>query len=391
MDINSFKVGDKLGFLTFTGYGVFPTSKRSKTTKEGYGFKCSCGYQQLLTEQELQEGHITNCTRCAFKYIDKEDIITPLYNFYYKYKGACHNYKHKKFHNYGAKGIKICNLWKYNYKYFQDWCLENGWKEGKYIDRIDRNGDFSPENCKIVDLHESLYGRKNIDLKYDISADTEYGKRYRKLKEEIKVGYKIGVMEVIAIQDIYVTLKCTVCGIISNTDLREVAKHEYKKCRHNTEKVKGGFIHGETNSPLFNSWDSMIARCYRPSHNSYKYYHDNGITVCDEWKNSFSNFREWAYSNGYKIGLSIDRIDPTGNYCPENCRWATPEEQTNNRRNTIFIDGKPLSEICRERGVDRNKVYMRIKHYGWSVEDALNVASLERRMTKEERDKFINK
>lgn len=60
--------------------------------------------------------------------------------------------------------------------------------------------------------------------------------------------------------------------------------------------------------------------------------------MCDEWKNSFFKFREWAIKNGYREDLSIDRIDVNGNYEPSNCRWVDAKIQSNNRRNNIVVE-----------------------------------------------------
>ena len=102
------------------------------------------------------------------------------------------------------------------------------------------------------------------------------------------------------------------------------------------------------NNLLYKVLNTMKYRCYNEKSTKYKYYGEKGITICDEWLNDFKSFEQWAISNGYKKGLSIDRINPNGNYEPNNCRWATIIEQNKNR-------SLPVNNTSGYRGVSFDK------------------------------------
>ena len=102
---------------------------------------------------------------------------------------------------------------------------------------------------------------------------------------------------------------------------------------------------------LHRIWSGMKSRCFNPRASRYESYGGRGISVCKEWADDYLAFKKWALSAGYSDELSIDRIDVNGNYTPDNCRWATKEEQSRNRTANIYVvfDGKKmcLADACK--------------------------------------------
>jgi len=93
-------------------------------------------------------------------------------------------------------------------------------------------------------------------------------------------------------------------------------------------------VHDNRQSQLYNTWLNMKKRCEYKNSKDWKNYGGRGIKMCKEWKdkeNGFKNFAEWAKKNGYKKGMSIDRIDPNKGYNPDNCRWISDSNKGEKR------------------------------------------------------------
>ena len=127
------------------------------------------------------------------------------------------------------------------------------------------------------------------------------------------------------------------------------------------------YSNGLYDTKLYKIWASMKDRCYNKNNHAYDKYGNRGIIICEEWlnkENGFIKFYNWSMRNGYKEGLSIDRINNDKEYSPRNCRWTTMKQQCNNRSNNtkININGiiHNLGEWCSIFKINRKTVSTRI-------------------------------
>lgn len=173
--------------------------------------------------------------------------------------------------------------------------------------------------------------------------------------------------------------KCD-CGNYTEVSAKEFRKGARTKscgCLR-SEQCKNRTTHHGTKERLYGVWMGMRRRCYDKKAKDFHRYGGRNISVCEDWQN-YETFRSWALSNGYnpyaKSGeCTLDRVDPNGNYCPENCRFVPILAQERNRRNNVMLtyNGKTqtLSQWEEEIGCNKGFIRDRIKR-GWSVEDAI--------------------
>lgn len=129
----------------------------------------------------------------------------------------------------------------------------------------------------------------------------------------------------------YGLYECSVCKSHFKAISYDIKRRNINKClscSYNIDRAK----HNMHKTRLYKIWNNMKQRVCNPNNKDFDSYGGKGIIICDEWKNDFLPFRDWALSNGYQDNLTIDRKDNNGNYGPENCRWTTQEVQSRNTR-----------------------------------------------------------
>lgn len=146
-------------------------------------------------------------------------------------------------------------------------------------------------------------------------------------------------------------------------------------CLNSELVIKRSKTHGKTKTRLFSIWQNAITRCTNKNCYEYKNYGGRGITICDEWKNDFMSFYNWAMANGYSDKLTIDRIDNNKGYSPENCRWTDNKTQSRNRTDNHFYtykgETKTIAEWAEIKNMNYKKLWKRIKH-NWAEDKIFN-------------------
>lgn len=175
----------------------------------------------------------------------------------------------------------------------------------------------------------------------------------------------------------YCSPKC--CGAARHQKYleRPEVQAELKRIAESVEHSKelSVYCQREHTHPIYNSWKGMRRRCGSPYATGYENYGGRGIKVCEEWDKDPLVFIHWALANGWEEGLTLDRIDNNGDYCPENCRWISRAKQLLNRRNNriMTLNGKSqtMKEWADELGISPLTLSNRVNRHGWSDEKAL--------------------
>lgn len=163
-----------------------------------------------------------------------------------------------------------------------------------------------------------------------------------------------------------------VCGSTKNVRGADLRNGKSRECGHSkparTAKLRS--THQQSGSRLYQCWQNMMARCCRDGVNS-KYYKDKGITVCDHWS-TFDGFRQWADISGYEDSLTIERLDNSKGYFPENCMWIPKADQPLNRTNVDYApDGELWWHKAKRAGITRAAFEWR-KAQEWAWEEIVS-------------------
>lgn len=188
------------------------------------------------------------------------------------------------------------------------------------------------------------------------------------------IGQIIGVYEILDVAEsldndghkLYIG-KCIHCGRIVKRrlfDMKSTSKCIHKQYGNTFQSA----LHHWKYRKLKMIFSGIKARCYNFANKSYRWYGAKGIKVCDEWISNPGKFEEWAIKSGYADGLTIDRIDPSGDYEPNNCRWLTQEDNVRRagKVNWITVGGETLTgkQWAKRLGFGKNRINKLIRKKG---------------------------
>lgn len=284
----------------------------------------------------------------------------------------CENSRHTAYHNYGGRGIRICERWR---KSFNVFLADVGPRPSPVhtLDRLDNDGDYEPGNVKWATADEQAKNRNRSGVQRQpaplrplrvVSYDLT-GAVFARLTVLSKTARKG--------RDRAWRCQCA-CGayvVVTSASLRS-GNTKSCGCLKRERIARLRLKHGEAGSKLYWVWADLVGRCTNPSHARFADYGGRGITVCARWRASFADFHSDVGAR--PLGYTLDRKDNNGGYEPGNVQWSTRLAQANNKRNNarITYQGRTqtLAEWARETGLPYDTLKGRLRN-GWQPEKAL--------------------
>lgn len=234
------------------------------------------------------------------------------------------------------------------------------------------------DDCNIKDLSTRL--KKNQEEVALKCAELGLDRQEPKIGDIIK-GWKI--IDIYRVDNIrYAKIISVVDGIDRTLDFlltRLKARKIGWPDRRRTDVSEKNFKHGLTNHTLYSTFKGMHSRCYNKNQKAFKNYGARGIKICEKW-NDFHNFYNWCIENGWEEGLTIDRKDVDKDYCPDNCKFSTYKEQSDNRRVSLTLTAFGETKNASDWALDKrcNASYASICYRvnnGWDHEKAISTPS----------------
>lgn len=365
-------IGEKINRLT-----IISEVERGSRGQRMVNCLCECGAYTVTNLSSVLSESTKSCGRLQIENRHKnhsrlshgECHKTLEHRSWAAMKARCLNKNNHAYHRYGGRGITVCSRWlgKCGYENFlADMGRAPTSDHGIAI--IDRDKDYSPENCQWMGRKQRQERKIIRAIKIARIGDLEIPQR---ILEKVWVGARYESLIVVDQpfrKDGYLFVRC-VCDCGNGTQIRTFELGKTKTCgcanrrpRDEVTKEKlrrAATVHGMRYSPEWKTWSSMRDRCKKETMSSWEDYGGRGITVCEEWENSFEAF--YRDMGPRPDGKTLGRIDYNGNYCPENCEWRTVKEQNRNRRNVRMFEfhGENLSspEVAERLGMSPSKFW----------------------------------